>query len=304
MASFTKEINSRITKHPLVFNGRLANHGLTSSVKRPPEDNQLQCPKHPNRISIWDYEFDASQRQCCIHKNAPPGLTVPKTKSQHKCCGQGQQWKTKGHLAASRSEDDQASGPALPAREDLCLSPATSTHEDSSWEEAKPMGPLPPALEAQRPAPVVSTSKILHGKRTVRPSSASMIKVIGAPPNPAPKLTRSPLYPQKPHQPILVTPHANAIDPHSVCSVLVTTNPSSASMHALRAPHQHTTATPVMACSPAIAHPGPIPNTKPPVPVCVPYAYPAPELVQAECDVHTYGGPTPAQWQPEELRSH
>ena len=127
-------------------------------------------------------------------------------------------------------------------------------------------GSTAPALEAQRPAPVTSTSKILHGKRTVRPSSASMVKVIGAPPNPAPKLTRSPLYPQKPHQPILVTPHATAIDPYSVCSILVTTNPSSASMYASRAPHQHTTATPVMACSPAIAHPGPIPNTKPPAP--------------------------------------
>ena len=33
MASFTKEVNSRLAKRPLVFNGRLANRGLTSLVK-------------------------------------------------------------------------------------------------------------------------------------------------------------------------------------------------------------------------------------------------------------------------------
>ena len=33
VASFTKEVNSRLVKHPLVFNGRLANRGLTSLVK-------------------------------------------------------------------------------------------------------------------------------------------------------------------------------------------------------------------------------------------------------------------------------
>ena len=33
VASFTKEINSRLAKRPLVFNGRLANRGLTSLVK-------------------------------------------------------------------------------------------------------------------------------------------------------------------------------------------------------------------------------------------------------------------------------
>ena len=33
VASFTKEVNLRLAKHPLVFNGRLANRGLTSLVK-------------------------------------------------------------------------------------------------------------------------------------------------------------------------------------------------------------------------------------------------------------------------------
>ena len=33
VASFTKEVNSRLAKCPLVFNGHLANHRLTSSVK-------------------------------------------------------------------------------------------------------------------------------------------------------------------------------------------------------------------------------------------------------------------------------
>ena len=33
MASFTKEVNPRLAKRPLVFNGRLANRGLTSLIK-------------------------------------------------------------------------------------------------------------------------------------------------------------------------------------------------------------------------------------------------------------------------------
>ena len=33
MASFTKEVNPRLAKRPLVFNGRLANRGLTTLVK-------------------------------------------------------------------------------------------------------------------------------------------------------------------------------------------------------------------------------------------------------------------------------
>ena len=33
VASFTKEVNPRLAQRPLVFNERLANHGLTSLVK-------------------------------------------------------------------------------------------------------------------------------------------------------------------------------------------------------------------------------------------------------------------------------
>ena len=33
VASFTKEVNRRLAKRPLVFNGRLANRRLTSLVK-------------------------------------------------------------------------------------------------------------------------------------------------------------------------------------------------------------------------------------------------------------------------------
>ena len=33
VASFTKEVNPRLAKRPLVFNGRLANRGLTSLIK-------------------------------------------------------------------------------------------------------------------------------------------------------------------------------------------------------------------------------------------------------------------------------
>ena len=33
VASFTKEVNPRLVKRPLVFNGRLANRGLISLVK-------------------------------------------------------------------------------------------------------------------------------------------------------------------------------------------------------------------------------------------------------------------------------
>ena len=33
LASFTKEVTSRLAKRPLVFNWRLANHGLTFSIK-------------------------------------------------------------------------------------------------------------------------------------------------------------------------------------------------------------------------------------------------------------------------------
>ena len=35
-ASFTKEVNPRLAKRPLVFNGRLANRGLSSLVPEAP----------------------------------------------------------------------------------------------------------------------------------------------------------------------------------------------------------------------------------------------------------------------------
>ena len=35
---YFKEVNSWLAKHPLIFNGRLANHGLTSLVKEAPGD--------------------------------------------------------------------------------------------------------------------------------------------------------------------------------------------------------------------------------------------------------------------------
>ena len=35
MASFIKEVDSRLAQRPLVFNGRLANRGLTSLVGHP-----------------------------------------------------------------------------------------------------------------------------------------------------------------------------------------------------------------------------------------------------------------------------
>ena len=36
VASFTKEVNPRLVKRQKKTNGRLANHGLTSLVKKPP----------------------------------------------------------------------------------------------------------------------------------------------------------------------------------------------------------------------------------------------------------------------------
>ena len=39
--SFTKEVNLRITKRPLVFNGRLANYELTSSVEEASVGGQM-----------------------------------------------------------------------------------------------------------------------------------------------------------------------------------------------------------------------------------------------------------------------
>ena len=41
VASFTKEVNPQLAKCPLVLNGRLANHGLTSLVKEATVHYQL-----------------------------------------------------------------------------------------------------------------------------------------------------------------------------------------------------------------------------------------------------------------------
>ena len=42
VASFTKELNQRLAKRPLVCNGRLANHVLTSLVKETTDDTWSQ----------------------------------------------------------------------------------------------------------------------------------------------------------------------------------------------------------------------------------------------------------------------
>ena len=48
MASFTKEVNERLAKRPLVINGRLANRRLTSLVK---EAHALWSREHPRKHS-------------------------------------------------------------------------------------------------------------------------------------------------------------------------------------------------------------------------------------------------------------
>ena len=45
MASFTKEVNPRLAKRPLVFNGCLANLGLTSLVKEATDNQELNNSK-------------------------------------------------------------------------------------------------------------------------------------------------------------------------------------------------------------------------------------------------------------------
>ena len=52
VASFTKEVNPRLAKRPLIFNGHLANCGLTSLVK----EATRVMPENPGKltwISIW-----------------------------------------------------------------------------------------------------------------------------------------------------------------------------------------------------------------------------------------------------------
>ena len=42
VASLTKEVNPRLVKRPFVFNGRLANRGLTSLVKEATNDKETK----------------------------------------------------------------------------------------------------------------------------------------------------------------------------------------------------------------------------------------------------------------------
>ena len=59
VASFVKEVNPRLAKRPLVFNGRLANRGLTSLVKDATAGRE-QFKEHGRRAvksvfsRIWD----------------------------------------------------------------------------------------------------------------------------------------------------------------------------------------------------------------------------------------------------------
>ena len=48
MAFFTKEVNPRLAKRPLVFNGRLANRGLTSLVE--------EAVKFTSYFQLFEYE--------------------------------------------------------------------------------------------------------------------------------------------------------------------------------------------------------------------------------------------------------
>ena len=55
LASFSKEVNPRLAKRPLVCDGRLANRGLTSSVKRPQESRRRECyPAELKTGFVWD----------------------------------------------------------------------------------------------------------------------------------------------------------------------------------------------------------------------------------------------------------
>ena len=54
-ASFTNEVNSRLARRPLVFNGHLSNHELTSLVKEATGTDDLTTAKQstPNRNCIY-----------------------------------------------------------------------------------------------------------------------------------------------------------------------------------------------------------------------------------------------------------
>ena len=68
VASFTKEINPRLAKRPLVFNGRLANRALTSLVKEAtvvPDSTKCvpQNQKPATRPAmVWQYMYPSSPK--------------------------------------------------------------------------------------------------------------------------------------------------------------------------------------------------------------------------------------------------
>ena len=64
VASFTKQINQRLAKRPLVFNGRLANRWFTSLVKEATNRQQTECPladkpTELSRIKLKKTELDS-----------------------------------------------------------------------------------------------------------------------------------------------------------------------------------------------------------------------------------------------------
>ena len=61
-ASFIKEVNPRLAKRPLVFNGRLANHGLTSLEKEANERHAMtrglfRYKTASNPYTTFHYEY-------------------------------------------------------------------------------------------------------------------------------------------------------------------------------------------------------------------------------------------------------
>ena len=105
VASFTKEVNPWLAKRPLVFNGRLANCGLTSLVKEATGSakplavqwtsvpSPQPCPCHicpwPASTRAWRHAAgwyghtssgwnDASTQTCCSHWNHRNRWTIKK----------------------------------------------------------------------------------------------------------------------------------------------------------------------------------------------------------------------------------
>ena len=63
VASFTKEVNWRLAKRPLVFNGRLANHQLTSLIK---EATDVSANKHWPTWTVIHGWYKETQRDPCL----------------------------------------------------------------------------------------------------------------------------------------------------------------------------------------------------------------------------------------------